>query len=323
MTSWAAAMQVLDHRGERRRVVDELAADLVGDGSVSGSANGVPGSSPRRAHAVSSRHCCGHSPAAGEVRVEAVEHPVAADLFRLRDGQPGRELLDLRFADDRLGGGDVRRVECDEQHVPVRLRREEVGDLVEADDRRGELKGAGWRCAWIACDARASLAAMRSRRWEAMGVDFSVPALTPVVGVVRRRVHAEGKFTIRRAATGLAEMSAESGRVSRAVVAGEKHVSCCPAHRRAWLMRLREVCRTANAIFYLPRGGFRVALFTLSRGRHERSVSGDRRGGFIGSHLVEALMAAGRPVRVFDDFSTGLPREPRASPGAGSRSQGA
>src|SRR5437763_372243 len=28
--------------------------------------------------------------------------------------------------------------------------------------------------------------------------------------------------------------------------------------------------------------------------------------GFIGSHLVEALTAAGRPVRVFDDFSTGL-----------------
>jgi UDP-glucose 4-epimerase len=27
--------------------------------------------------------------------------------------------------------------------------------------------------------------------------------------------------------------------------------------------------------------------------------------GFIGSHLVEALTAAGRPVRVFDDFSTG------------------
>jgi UDP-glucose 4-epimerase len=28
--------------------------------------------------------------------------------------------------------------------------------------------------------------------------------------------------------------------------------------------------------------------------------------GFIGSHLVEALTAAGRPVRVLDDFSTGL-----------------
>jgi UDP-glucose 4-epimerase len=28
--------------------------------------------------------------------------------------------------------------------------------------------------------------------------------------------------------------------------------------------------------------------------------------GFIGSHLVEALVGAGRPVRVFDDFSTGL-----------------
>src|SRR5262245_40238151 len=28
--------------------------------------------------------------------------------------------------------------------------------------------------------------------------------------------------------------------------------------------------------------------------------------GFIGSHLVEALIALGRPVRVFDDFSTGM-----------------
>ncbi|MGL4550472.1 MAG: NAD-dependent epimerase/dehydratase family protein, partial [Gemmataceae bacterium] len=29
--------------------------------------------------------------------------------------------------------------------------------------------------------------------------------------------------------------------------------------------------------------------------------------GFIGSHLVEALVAAGRPVRVLDDLSTGQP----------------
>jgi UDP-glucose 4-epimerase len=29
-------------------------------------------------------------------------------------------------------------------------------------------------------------------------------------------------------------------------------------------------------------------------------------GGFIGSHLVDELVARGRPVRVFDDFSTGL-----------------
>ena len=28
--------------------------------------------------------------------------------------------------------------------------------------------------------------------------------------------------------------------------------------------------------------------------------------GFIGSHLAAALAAAGRPVRVFDDLSTGL-----------------
>src|SRR5438552_955730 len=28
--------------------------------------------------------------------------------------------------------------------------------------------------------------------------------------------------------------------------------------------------------------------------------------GFIGSHLAEELLARGRPVRVFDDFSTGL-----------------
>ena len=28
--------------------------------------------------------------------------------------------------------------------------------------------------------------------------------------------------------------------------------------------------------------------------------------GFIGSHLVEAITAAGRRVRVFDDLSTGL-----------------
>src|SRR5262245_12251595 len=28
--------------------------------------------------------------------------------------------------------------------------------------------------------------------------------------------------------------------------------------------------------------------------------------GFIGSHLVEALFASGRPVRVFDDLSSGL-----------------
>src|SRR4051812_5464437 len=35
--------------------------------------------------------------------------------------------------------------------------------------------------------------------------------------------------------------------------------------------------------------------------------------GFIGSHLVEALAAAGRPGRVFDDFSTG----PRPNPDAG------
>ena len=28
--------------------------------------------------------------------------------------------------------------------------------------------------------------------------------------------------------------------------------------------------------------------------------------GFIGSHLAEELVLRGRPVRVFDDFSTGL-----------------
>ena len=28
--------------------------------------------------------------------------------------------------------------------------------------------------------------------------------------------------------------------------------------------------------------------------------------GFIGSHLVDGLVRAGRPVRVLDDFSTGL-----------------
>ncbi len=34
--------------------------------------------------------------------------------------------------------------------------------------------------------------------------------------------------------------------------------------------------------------------------------------GFIGSHLAEALVRRGRPVRVLDDFSTGLLVEPRA-----------
>ncbi len=29
--------------------------------------------------------------------------------------------------------------------------------------------------------------------------------------------------------------------------------------------------------------------------------------GFIGSHLVEGLVTAGRPVRVLDDLSTGMP----------------
>ena len=38
--------------------------------------------------------------------------------------------------------------------------------------------------------------------------------------------------------------------------------------------------------------------------------------GFIGSHLVEALLAAGHRVRVFDDLSTGLAENlARLSPG--------
>ena len=36
--------------------------------------------------------------------------------------------------------------------------------------------------------------------------------------------------------------------------------------------------------------------------------------GFIGSHLVEALDAAGRRVRVFDNLSTGLEVQSRSHP---------
>ena len=37
--------------------------------------------------------------------------------------------------------------------------------------------------------------------------------------------------------------------------------------------------------------------------------------GFIGSHLVDALVDQGRKVRVIDNFSSGRERVPIASPG--------
>ena len=133
--------ELVDHRGQRRGVVDEPAADLIGDrlgggvgerGALAAAAGGPRG----QLAALVRPH-----PPADEVGVEVVEAPGGADRLGLQHGHAGRQLLHPGLADDRLERGGVGRVGGDEQQVAVGLRGEQVRDLVGPDGRGGDLGG--------------------------------------------------------------------------------------------------------------------------------------------------------------------------------------
>ena len=95
--------------------------------SVAGSANGVP-ELERAARPGGQLARLGRpDQTAGEIRGEVVEESEVPDLFRLHDGEPRGDLLNLRLADHRLDGGDIGRVEREEKDVAVGLRGEEFG----------------------------------------------------------------------------------------------------------------------------------------------------------------------------------------------------
>ena len=120
--------QLLDHRCQRRRVVDEPAADLRGDGLGRGVGERRAGSSARRAQAVNSRVWCGHTKRLARYGREVVEEPEVRGPVPTQRRRTARGVcwtFDSRTAVS-IGGG-VGRVEREEEEVAVGLRGDRFG----------------------------------------------------------------------------------------------------------------------------------------------------------------------------------------------------
>ena len=132
--------QLLDHRGERGRVVHELAANLLADGFRGGVGEAVAGAERSPGPDGEVARLVRPNPPTAQVRVQMFERLLRRDRFRFQNRETRWGLLYLRFANHGFHDRHIARFRRQQQDVAIRFRREQIRDFVEANHGTRDLQ---------------------------------------------------------------------------------------------------------------------------------------------------------------------------------------
>jgi hypothetical protein len=138
--------QLFDETGQRWRLVDQPATEARGNTLGRRVREGSPGLEAAPAPGGQFLRLGGPQEALGHAGSQLIGEAVVPDLLRFGQRETHGQLLHSRLARHSLGGRDIGRVKNEEKDGTVGLRRCDLGQFLEPDDRRRQLNRSLQMC---------------------------------------------------------------------------------------------------------------------------------------------------------------------------------